>query len=268
MSEKLVLSPSQLERLSDDDYAEFLSITVALLSQTESRYNLPDIESMSEDEIIDWIGEQQSSIEREVLVANQQLIDGGTLSDWERTMSELVSSAAILAALFAFGGLDGLRQQSVARTIIDQTRATIRGQLRAIRQTANSISSGNLSPAQIDASAYRRASAVRESYEKGKLFDAIANKGHNEGFRSLGSTHPCPDCPQYETGGWVPIENIVPIAAYCVCRLRCKCRLQTRFNPDRFIEDINAGRVGDRIRRYQESLTNHRIEFLSRHGWL
>jgi hypothetical protein len=43
-----------------------------------------------------------------------------------------------------------------------------------------------------------------------------------------GNNNHCPDCPNHQTDGWVPAENIVPIGADCVCNSFCQCQVEYR----------------------------------------
>lgn len=258
---------SQLERLSDDEYQALLAITMRKLMDIEGRYSIPDIEAMSPEQIADYLESLQLQMDRELEALNDDLFNGGSLKDWEESVAELVVAGALLGLLFLFGGVSGLRNQAIARDAIRQVQATINGQARAIQRNAQKIADGQLSEAQIRAGNYRRASTIREAYERNRIISAI-NRGHNEGIRLLGSPHPCPDCPLHERRDWVPIEDIVPIANQCVCQSRCKCSVRTRFNPARLAEDIRNGTATNRVARYEERLESGRVEFLSRHGWL
>jgi len=268
MIERFQPSAAQLQSLSDEEYSAFLAITIAMLQGTEQRYDIPNLEEMSEAEVANWLETQQLQIEREYEAATDDLLNGGTVESWERDLVELVIAGALLALLFGFGGIGGLRSQSSAVTLVRQSREVMRGQLAAIRTTAKRIQQGQLTPAQIKAGKYRRASAFKESYERGRIVDAITNQGHNEGIRRLGNPHPCPDCPRHERREWVPIEEIVPIATLCVCQQRCKCFIVTRFNRERFIAGVQNGDARNILRRYEDNLNQGRVAFLSRYGWL
>ena len=248
--ERFEPSPDQLQRLSDEAYTALISVTMAVLMDIDTRYQYPDINTLEPDEAIDWLESQALLMDGQLEAANDALTSGGTLADWEQALTESVVAGALLALLFFFNGVEGLRTEAISRNTIRQINAILRGHSVATRRLAARIANGDLTDKQIRAANYRRESALRESFDRARMIDAVA-RGHNEGIRNLGNPHPCPDCPRHIRSDWVGIEEIVPIATQCVCQDRCKCWIRTRLNPERFAADVRTGRVQGRISRYE-----------------
>lgn len=269
MIEKFTPNPSQLDRLSDEEYAEISAITIAKLQAVESSLDIPDISSLTEAEIEAWLLEQQTKLERDIEADVAGLIDERTpLKDFEREIADLVVSAALVALLFAVGGLSSLRSKQSARAFVRQANRTINDNITGLRRATDRIANRELTVKQIGQAGRRRGLSVQQGFSRSELLNNIATRFHNEGMRTLGSSHPCPDCPLYVTGGYVAIEEIVPIATACVCGLHCKCRITTRFNPQRALDELTNDSIIDRVNRYESSLEQTQAEYLSRHGWL
>jgi hypothetical protein len=266
--EKYQPSDDQLERLDDATYEAYLAITLAMLRDVERANDISDIEGMTPNEIEAWIEQQRALIEPQIDGAVDDLQNGGTLADFERNVAEITTAAILIVLLFAVGGVDNLRNKPRARAFIRQVQSTIRGNSAAIRGTASRIATGGLTDKQLRAQARRRSLIAKQAYERQRILDEMTTQGHNEGRRFIGSNHPCPDCPRHQRLNWVPIEEIVPIATACVCGGRCLCRIETRFNPVRAVQQIGNGSLLDRVNRFEENLANTENEFLGRHGWL
>ena len=238
----------QADELSDDDYAALAVITLALLLSIEGRTTLPN-----ETDLENYADSIRAELEREMTPPTESLLSGeSAIAQWEQAIAEAVVAAVLLGLLVAIGGVEGLRTQRDPRGILQFTKASLVGDLRAIRHNARRIGRGELTPGQILAGIKRRSRAFRGSYERTKHTLLIASGAANEGKRLLTSPHPCPNCPDYERLEWTPLTEIVPIATLCVCQSHCKCRIITRFNPQRALEEITGGTFSDRIRRAAE----------------
>ena len=260
------LSPTQLTRASESELLAYGDITIARLRQIESDNDIPDLR---ESEIEEYLESQQQALERELQAISEQLIQRQiNLDEYERLAAELVSAAMLVALLAAFGGTENLRRSPYGREYIRQVSRAIRGEVRAIIATGNKIESGDLTIAQFLATRSRRAMAFVSTFRTAQIFKNIAENNHNEGIRRLTSVEPCPDCPGYQQLSWVPIEDIVPVATYCVCKGNCKCEVITRFNPDRALAQLTGGTITQRVTRYGQALQDVEDAFLRRHNFI
>jgi hypothetical protein len=236
---------AQQDQLSDEDYAALAIITLALLQRVEQSIIFP-----TEAEIDNFTAEYRASMERTMLPPTEALLAGDVpVAEWERDIADAVVAAVLLGLLLAVGGVDGLRSQFSPRGILQFSKASLVGDLRAVRHNARRIAGGELTPGQILAGLKRRSQSFRGSYERTKHSVLIASGVANEGRRFLTSPHPCPNCPDYEQRDWVSLTEIIPVATLCVCQSHCKCRVETRFNPQRALEELSGGSFSDRIQR-------------------
>jgi hypothetical protein len=266
MAEIFTPSPSQLSRLTDEEYQSFLAITMGQIQRIDSATDYPAPDAPPE-EIAQWIIEQRAKAERDMEPIILALMAGGAIDDFERGLSEVVVGAAIIALLLAVGGMEGLRRKQSPKSFVLITRDAIKRQIDAIRGTADAIADGRETIGRIRQGIQRRSQVIRESYERNRHLDLIASRFHNEGKRFLTSPHPCPDCPRYERREWTPLTQIVPIATACVCRGNCKCRIVTRFNPNLALQELTGGNLLNRVERARAFQDEVYQEYLSRHNW-
>lgn len=245
MSEPFIPTEAQQGRLSDEEYAALALITLALLQRVERESTLP-----AEADIEAYIQQSQSAIRRRMVPPTEALLEGdASLAEWEQAISEFVVYAVILGLLLASGGVNGLRNTQDPRAVLQFTKTALTGDLRGLKFSANKIAEGELSHAQILASLQRRSGGVMRNYNSAVLALTLMSGEANEGIRRLGSQHPCPNCPDYETPGWTRLEEIVPIGNLCLCQLHCKCTLITRYNPARALQDLMGGSLASRVQR-------------------
>jgi hypothetical protein len=236
---------SQQSRMSEDDYAAMTAITLAALSRVEIENALPDGAAVD-----DFAVAYQLALYEEMLHPTQAILDGGAaIADWEQAISGSVVTAVLLGLLIGVGGVAGLRSQFNPRGILQFTKASLIADLRAVQYNAEQIALARKTPGQILAILQRRSNAMRGSYERTKHAVLIASGVANEGRRMLGSVHPCPNCPDYERLDWVPLTEIVPVATLCLCQSFCQCRVETRFNPQRALEEMTGGTLANRVER-------------------
>lgn len=266
MIEKFQPAISQLSRPSEEAYDKFLTITEERLDQaeTDSPVALDVPEENRQNTLIDI----QEDTVTTIAPAIEDFLEGGQLARLENTIGETVSTALLLAMLLAIGGRQKLKSHPTPTELILDTRNLISGQLRAARAFADNVANGQLTPGRIRAQARRRALGVRSGFSSAAIIDRMASNFHNEGLRRLTSQHPCPDCPQYDTNGeFIPLNQVVPIATFCVCQSRCKCRIITRFNPRRALGDLLSGNLIGRVQQRREFMTSAEADYLRRHGW-
>lgn len=267
MIEKFQPSIEQLTRLSEEAYEEFLAITLDRLERVEAESSIA-VEDIPEEERPIVLADIQQNTSEALQPATEQFLNGGPLINLEKSIGETVSASLLLAMLLAMGGFRKASQSPSVREQVLGTRGLIQGQLRATQRTGNRIAAGELTPNQIRNQARRRSLGVRSGFSSSAIIDRMTGAFHNEGKRFLTSSHPCPDCPQYERKEWTSLDDIVPVATYCVCQSNCKCRVITRFNPRRALGDLLGGNLVNQVSRRREAMAQKEQEYLARHGWL
>lgn len=266
MAELFEPAIGQLARLSEEGYDTITQVTLARITEIEDDADLPDPDD--QDAVANEIEEQRMALERGIESFTEELIEGDTIESWEEKLAESVSSALLLALLIGFGGSEPIRQQSESRTIIGMIVDLIRGQRRAIKNNADVIGDGNMTTGKLRDIPRRRSLSFKSGYETSRIANNMFSRFHNEGVRSLGVAHHCPDCPLYERLDWVPINEIIPIATFCVCQSNCKCSVITRFNPARVIQDLQGGSLFNQVSRRREFMQQAEQDYLRRHDWL
>lgn len=262
MIDRFTPAPSQASQLTPEQLEAFSQITLARLQDIEASEDIPDFSSMSESEIEAWLQQYRATAETEMRRELEQLLDGdSTIADIENVILETVATGVIVVFLASVGGTLGLQTQQSPVVLVRQLSANIRSAARATARNAQRIIAGELTPNQILAIAGRRALAFQADWHQFQMFDAIANRGHNEAYRVLGVANHCPDCVAYEQPQWTAINNVVPVATSCVCQAQCHCRVFTRFNPQRALEELSSGSLIDRVQGYQQALAGFENDF-------
>lgn len=239
---------SQLSRLSEQEYEALIAVTLRELLRLDSLSELPDIDGLSAEETANIIAQERARLEAQIQVLSEQLLAGGTLADFEREMARAISIGMLLLLLFANGGIRRLQSSRISRQIIRRHNDLARRSIKAIQGLGDKIAQGKLTPGQIGASARRRSSDPIADFHTAELLNKIANQGHNEAIRMLDPlARHCPDCPGYQTRGWVPIGEVMPVGWACVCGGRCRCSVYTRFNPSRAIQELQGGSLSDQV---------------------
>ena len=267
MIEKFQPSTDQIARLSEEAYEDFLAITLNRLEQVEAESPI-SVEEVPEDEQQTVLLSIQQSTQAALEQPTEQFLSGGSLQNLESTIAEAVSSSLLLAMLLAMGGFQKARQDPGIRENVLTTRDLIQGQFRATQRTGDRIIDGQLTPNQIRRQSARRALGVRSGFSSASIVNRMTGMFHNEGIRLLTSAHPCTDCPMHERRSWTSLDDIVPVATYCVCGANCKCKITTRFNPARALSDLASGNLLGQVSRRREMMAEAERQYLARHGWL
>ena len=254
-----VFTPADTSRLSSGEYSELTEVTLNRLILLE-----PPIE---EENALEQVLGYQQQARFNVDASTEQLINGGSVKDWESQATDIIVNGLLIALLIGYGGIEQVRQSIDPRSLLGLGVDLIKGQRRAIKNNADKIAAGGFTLGRLKDLGRRRSLAVRSSYESASIAQAMAERFHNEGIRRLTSPHPCPDCPTYERTDWVSINEIVPVATACVCKGNCKCIVTTRFNPARVIQELQGGTLFNQVRRRREFLQQVEQEYLERHGW-
>lgn len=151
--------------------------------------------------------------------ATRKEISADTFS---RLARETLKPALTRQATLGAGGVSQMSDRQLG-TLGTQARLAY-GSLRKLTLQARR---GEITPAQFAARAEQLAGNVTQAFNRAEQLNRAEN-GFAEGWRTVESAHPCPDCPGYETGGWVPIGEIVPPGYACRCGGNCKCKVKYR----------------------------------------
>ena len=172
---------------------------------------------------------------------SQLILNQISLADFERSLSEQIKAGLMQTTVFAAGGQENINQSAVRFQYYGATGNQLRRRYGAIANLSVKISNGELSEAQIRDRVRRVSNEVYTTFNRTTLIRRQLEQNHNEGRRFLSpdSDH-CPDCPLYQTSGFVPLAEIVPIGHACVCGGHCNCGIITRFNPDRAIAELRG----------------------------
>lgn len=145
-----------------------------------------------------------------------------TADTFSRLSREALKPAMTRQATLGAGGVSQMSDRQLG-TLGTQARLAY-GSLRKLTLQARR---GEITPAQFAARAEQLAGNVTQAFNRAEQLNRAEN-GYAEGWRSVTSSHPCPDCPGYQTGGWVPIGEIVPPGYACRCGGRCLCVVKYR----------------------------------------
>lgn len=250
--EKLVIDDKS--RISQSEVDKLVSIGLNRLRYLDTR------KFVSSDAISD---ELRTRLDR---ILTRYLNKSITTQQYERLTIQNISEYGWRSLLHENRGFDNLVRKRSAQQLIDDARDAIKTEINAFRQNTTALLNGKYSERQIRLSPFRRSSVVRSVQSGDILINQVLEKFHNEGRRFIQSSHPCPDCPLYQTNGWVPISEVVPIGRFCVCQRRCKCKIETRFNPLTAIKQVFDPR--NWFKRHRGKLQSTERAFLARHGWV
>lgn len=165
----------------------------------------------------------------DIAAITQQLIDGGTVANWERRMLDAIArghaAATIVGTAERLGVAAGsklLNERNLSRAERDEIKRAVAGQAPYLRNFAADVAAGRLSDAQIAARAGLYAGATRATWGKarwsGKGLPAYPADGgtaclvnckcswvERDGmmYWELGTAEHCPDC-ESRAAQWAP----------------------------------------------------------------
>lgn len=112
---------------------------------------------------------------RDIAAITRELLDGGTVANWERRMLEAIArghAAATIAGtaerLGVAAGSKLLNERNLSRAERDEIKRAVAGQAPYLRNFAADVAAGRLSDAQIAARAGLYAGATRATYYRGR----------------------------------------------------------------------------------------------------
>jgi hypothetical protein len=146
-----------------------------------------------------------------------------TIADFQKEAKQFIKDVTMQMALLGAGG----RESADAR-IYGTAGAQLKKNYQALSRLGEQLAAGELTTAQAIDRARRASGGTRQAFHRAEQIQR-ARDGFTEGWRRLspGFRH-CPSCPGYESGGWVPIADIVPVGMGCECGGRCKCQISFR----------------------------------------
>ncbi|MEM9945475.1 MAG: hypothetical protein AAF810_05355 [Cyanobacteria bacterium P01_D01_bin.36] len=201
---------------------------------------------MSRADILQVVGAEQGRLEVELERHARRLVNGqGTVADFERSMALSLKESHLRMTALGAGGEKFLRQSPLASKYFGAAGYQLRQQYGHLSKFAGQIIDGQdgfgaLTVERLVARSRRYAQSVISAYNRADLMTKVARQGHNEAWRSLGVAKHCPDCPAYQTNGYISIDEVVAVGVACVCGGRCHCTIKTRFNPDRGLNNVSG----------------------------
>lgn len=166
---------------------------------------------------------------RDIAAIARELVDGGTVANWERRMLDAIArghaAAAIAGTAERLGVAAGsklLNERNLSKAERDEIRRAVAGQVPYLRGFAADVVAGRLSDAQIAARAGLYAGATRASYERSRwtgkglpgypadggtacLVNCKCSWVERDGkmYWELGAAEHCPDC-ESRAARWRP----------------------------------------------------------------
>ena len=142
------------------------------------------------------------------------------LKSWQQQTAETLKILHTQQYLLGVGG-----QKSIQKSDYLEIWRELKNQYGYLRNFAVDLTQGKMTPAQFKARLEMYADAAKVSYFKGEKSAAV-RAGFTHSKRILGIAEHCVDCPQISALGIVKIEDVIYPTQRCICRIRCKCRLQ------------------------------------------
>lgn len=233
------------------------------------RYRSPFGGFLSQSDIRVIVQEQHKKLRTKLeRISKQFLSEKRAIADLEETVSKTIKNSIQQMAMLGAGGKQALLNSKDSPVYIRQTKELLDIIFSNIRRLGDQIEKGELTTNQIIDRIRRQGRLIFSAYNQAELLQRISDRGHNEGRRTLaiGVKH-CPDCPAYSTGGkYVAIEELIPVGIACICGGYCYCTIETRFNPQKALNELRPGRLVDRVLLNAENQYNQINQFKARYG--
>lgn len=169
-----------------------------------------------------------------------------SLTDFSRLARAEMKPVITRGAALGAGGMDQLQGRQLG-TLGAQAKQAYGSLNKLTKQLAN----GELTLGQAMDRTRKLSNHALQAFHRAEQISR-AEAGFNLGNRALapGFKH-CPSCPAHETGGWVPIQDIIPIGSACECGGNCKCVIRYR----REILSDNRGNLAAKVMESQARVT-------------
>ena len=179
------------------------------------------------------INEERSQLESRLIKITTKYIDGQTeQNEWQRQVLQAIKEANLRSMTIAAGGKAALNQIPHNSFYFQQVRSDLKGIGRRFSDMASLHANGERTDWQLIGWMKYRSASVFRTFSRAEQLTRLGTQGANEAWRTMDpSSHHCPDCPSFITGGFVPIEEVIAIGVNCICGGRCRCRIRYRFNP-------------------------------------
>ncbi|MBE9178687.1 hypothetical protein IQ268_08955 [Oculatella sp. LEGE 06141] len=149
------------------------------------------------------------------------------LEQWQSRFTDTLRAAHLSAAEIAADGT----LTPPYEAIVDEVLAE---ELDYLSKFADDLASGQydeeVSPVRYTAleRAGLYAAALALTYSRATILTR-QSQGHTQAWRRLNAlARSCKQCVEYQTFGWVGIDEVVAIGHRCACRGRCKCHISFR----------------------------------------
>ena len=245
---------------------------VALSSNSQVEYDpvtgryLIDGRPVTAREIEAVLEQESRENERKLLALLLLLVESRiTLQEFQERVIGIVEPSTIRAMVLGAGGDQAFRRNSQNREYLRQLRKQNEGLATGLASIGFAMRAGQRTAGQVSNYLKRAARHPFQAHNESQTLTRLGGLP-NEARRRLDPTADhCPSCPGYETDGFVPIEDIVPIGFACECGGRCRCNIVYRFNPLRALNNLGSGAtLEDQVRARSENLDRVQADYLQR----
>jgi hypothetical protein len=175
-------------------------------------------------EILRTVAQEVKSLQSRLENLSKPLLnDAQSVADFQRAIAQELKTSYIQLAIVASGGKDriGSRQYGAIGQILKE-------QYKLMDNFGKAIATGELSKAQIRARAGSYSRSLKVAFHAAEKATRKGD-GFTQAKRNLDSqAQHCRSCIEYETWGWVGINEIVLPGTRCECGQGCRCNVVYR----------------------------------------
>lgn len=168
------------------------------------------------------------------------------IEDFQRDAKAIVKEGVMQMALLGAGGAE-----SADARIYGAAGYQLRMAYASIGKLGEKLAAGELTTGQAIDRARRLSLGTRQAFHRAEQLQK-ARDGFTLAKRTLapGFKH-CNECPALESGGYVPISEIVPVGTACSCGGNCKCLVTFKkagpgeidLSGGSLVEQVESGQV-------------------------
>lgn len=176
---------------------------------------------VSRDRILRLVDEEAAQLSTRMQAHARNLTAGNIdLPTFQRRAAEDLKLSHVRSTILGSGGRSLTTSQAYG-----STGRLLRDQYQFLDGFSRDLAAGKLTTGQAIARAGLYGASTRSAFHQSEKI-ARDREGFKLAKRVLDSAaQHCEDCLSYATTGFVPIEQIVPIASQCRCRARCRCSI-------------------------------------------
>lgn len=181
------------------------------------RYRSPYGGFLSHADMKAIINSERQRLESRLLKKANQLINGKDLGEWERSVAYELKISVIQATILGAGG-----KENTTAKHYGLAGSELRRQYEFLNKFANAIYNKELSEAQIRQRTRQYSNTVIIAYNQAEHASKKVEEWEGMRVVSLMAKH-CPQCPTYQTFGWIGVDKIIPVGVACQCGGNCQC---------------------------------------------